>query len=124
MAAAHTRSPCRAERSVPVQLGLFDASAMRAGDAGQPRSRTAGAVSRRYRWPDQPGRMCIPVPCVGCGRLHGRDVRRTCLCAACEDWQEAKTAERMRQDLEDAAATWAANRRRAEGPALDSLSAE
>ena len=95
MAAAHTRSPCRAGRTVPVQLGLFDAPTGRAGEAGQPRSRTAGAVSRRYRRPDLHGRACIPVPCVGCGRLHGRDTRRTCLCAACEAWQAAKAAERM-----------------------------
>ena len=101
----------------PVQIGLFDAPARRASAAPIPirgcSARGGGideaSVTRRFRRLRPSWRACVPVPCVACGRPHGRDTSRTCLCAACEAWREAKEAAWTLRALEEAA-TWAAKR--------------
>ena len=135
MALAVERFPCGAGAG-PVQLGLFDAPAKRAPAAAVAPIPIPGcparegvdeaAVTRRYRRLRPSWRACVPVPCLACGRPHGRDTSRTCLCAACEAWRDAKEAAWTLRALEDEAATWAEKRaaeRRAGMLLLGALSA-
>ena len=59
---------------------------------------------------EPPERPCVPVACVGCWRPFAGDTKRTCLCPSCEAFRDRKEAERLRRELEEAAATWAGGR--------------